>query len=118
MILYLYILQIHPMISLSIQKPHQLATLHKFQVEVWSTDWWSGSMVYFIGQNTRKGKTGWYVNGLQKHPASNVPLLTPELWKEPSSTPHRVYLSVNTLHVFIEYIISYIESGKEQAKVI
>lgn len=64
-----------------------------------------GGVIYLIGQNLRQGKVSWYVNDLQKHPASNTSLFTPGAWKEPSATLLRTHLSANTLHVFLECVL-------------
>lgn len=113
---YLYILQIHAIVSQNTQGPHQLATLHFFQAKAQFTNWLSDSVIYLLGQIIRYDKAGWYIHGLQKHPAANNSLIMSRGCEEPLATVLRAHLLVNPLcvftYIFLICVISYMVSGK------
>ena len=100
---YLYILQIRAIVSQNTQGPHQLATLHFFQAKAQFTNWQSDSVIYLLGQIIRYDKAGWYIHGLQKHPAANNSLIMSRGCEEPLATVLRAHLLVNPLCVLGNY---------------
>ena len=71
--------------------PHQLATLHIFQAKAQFTNGQSDSVIYLLGQIIRYDKAGWYIHGLQKHPAANNSLIISRGCEEPLATVLRAH---------------------------